>query len=64
MVSSRVSTVIGLDKIIVLDNGELEGFDTPENLFKTSPTFKRMVLLQQLEQEKVSREEELSYGRN
>lgn len=64
VVSSRVSTVIGLDKIIVLNNGELEGFDTPENLFKTSPTYKRMVLLQQLEQEKISREEELSHGRN
>ena len=56
VVSSRVSTVIGLDKIIVLDNGMLEGFDTPERLFNTSPTYKRMVLLQQLEQEKVSRE--------
>ena len=64
VVSSRVSTVIGLDKIIVLNDGELEGFDTPENLFNTSPTYKRMVLLQQLEQEKVSREEELSYGNN
>lgn len=64
VVSSRVSTVIGLDKIIVLNNGELEGFDAPDNLFKTSPTFKRMVLLQQLEQEKTSREEELSYGRD
>ena len=57
VVSSRVSTVIGLDKIIVLSNGELEGFDTPENLFKASPTYKRMVLLQQLEQEKINREE-------
>ena len=64
VVSSRVSTVVGLDKIIVLNNGELEGFDTPENLFKTSPTYKKMVLLQQLEQEIVKKEEGLSYGRN
>ncbi len=62
VVSSRVSTVIGLDKIIVLNNGELEGFDTPHNLFNTSPTYKRMVLLQQLEEEKVNREEGLSDG--
>ena len=58
VVSSRVSTVINLDKIIVLNNGELEGFDTPSRLFEISPTYKRMVLLQQLEAEKIAREEE------
>ena len=58
VVSSRVSTVINLDKIIVLNEGEIEAFDTPENLFKISPTYKRMVLLQQLEAEKVERKEE------
>ncbi len=64
VVSSRVSTVIHMDKIIVLNEGEIEGFDTPENLFKTSPTYKRMVLLQQLEAEKVSRKEEVDNGGN
>ena len=59
VVSSRVSTVINLDKIIVLNEGELEAFDTPANLFKISPTYKRMVLLQQLEAEKVERKEDL-----
>lgn len=58
VVSSRVSTVIKLDRIIVLNEGEIEAFDTPENLFKISPTYKRMVLLQQLEAEKVGRKEE------
>ena len=58
VVSSRVSTVINMDKIIVLNEGEIEGFDTPENLFKTSPTYKRMVLLQQLEAERISGKEE------
>ena len=57
VVSSRVSTVNSLDKIIVLNEGEIEGFDTPANLFNTSPTYKRMVLLQQLEAEKVERKE-------
>ena len=57
VVSSRVSTVINLDKIIVLNEGEIEAFDTPENLHKISPTFQRMFLLQQLEAEKVSRKE-------
>ena len=59
VVSSRVSTVINLDKIIVLNEGELEAFDTPSNLFNISPTYKRMVLLQQLEAEKVGRKEDL-----
>ena len=59
VVSSRVSTVINLDKIIVLNEGELEAFDTPANLYNISPTYKRMVLLQQLEAEKVERKEGL-----
>ena len=49
--ASRVSTVSSLDKIIVLNNGELEAFDTPENLLKTSKTYQTMVYLQQLEKE-------------
>ena len=64
VVSSRVSTVINLDKIIVLNEGEIEAFDTPENLFEISPTYKRMVLLQQLEAEKVERKEDLDNGGN
>ena len=53
-----------MDKIIVLNDGEIEGFDTPSNLFKISPTYKRMVLLQQLEAEKVTRKEEVEDGGN
>ena len=51
VVASRVSTVSKLDKIIVLDEGKLEAFDTPENLLKISPTYKKMVELQKLEKE-------------
>ena len=51
VVASRVSTVSKLDKIIVLDEGRLEAFDTPENLLKISPTYKKMVELQKLEKE-------------
>ena len=51
VVASRVSTVSHLDKIIVLNEGELEAFDTPTNLLKTSPTYKKMVKLQELQKE-------------
>ena len=48
IVASRVSTVMGADKVIVLNKGKLEAFDTPKNLLKSSETFSRMVLLQKL----------------
>lgn len=51
VIASRVSTVAHLDKIIVLDNGKVEAFDTPKNLMNISPTYKRMVKSQQLEEE-------------
>lgn len=49
VVASRVSTVAHMDKIIVLNEGQLEAFDTPRNLLKTSPTYQKMVKLQELE---------------
>ncbi len=51
VVASRVSTVAHMDKIIVLNDGQLEAFDTPKNLLKTSPTYQKMVKLQELERE-------------
>ena len=51
VVASRVSTIEKMDRIIVLNNGEVEAFDTHENLLKISPTYLRMVTLQQLEKE-------------
>ena len=51
VVASRVSTVSQLDKIIVLNEGHLEAFDTPSNLLKTSPTYQKMVKLQELQKE-------------
>jgi len=51
VVASRVSTVQHLDKIIVLNNGEVEAYDTPKNLLKISPTYQKMVSLQELEKE-------------
>ena len=51
VVASRISTVSQLDKIIVLNEGHLEAFDTHENLLKISPTYQKMVRLQKLEEE-------------
>lgn len=51
VVASRISTVSTLDKILVLNDGKVEGFDSHENLLKTSKTYQKMVYLQRLEQE-------------
>ena len=36
IIASRISTVMELDKVIVLNKGSLEAFDTPKNLLKIS----------------------------
>lgn len=51
VIASRVSTVSKLSRILVLNDGKVEAFDTPENLLKVSPTYQRMVYLQELEKE-------------
>ena len=51
VVASRISTIAHLDKIVVLNDGQVEAFDTHENLLKTSPTYQKMVKLQELEKE-------------
>lgn len=51
VIASRVSTVSHLDRIIVLEEGKLQAFDTHANLMKISPFYQRMVRLQELEKE-------------
>ncbi len=51
IIASRVSSVAHADRIIVMNEGKLEAFDTPENLMDSSPTYAKMVYLQELEKE-------------
>jgi len=51
VIASRVSTVKNMSRVLVLNKGEVEAFDTPENLQNVSPTYQKMVYLQQLESE-------------
>ena len=37
IIAQRVSSVSGADRILVLDDGVISGFDTHENLLKTNP---------------------------
>ena len=51
VVASRVSTVNKLDRILVMNNGEIEAFAPHKELMEISPTYKKMVTLQELEKE-------------
>ena len=51
VIASRVSTVAHMDKIMVINDGKIEAFDSPKNLSKISPTYQKMVYLQRLEKE-------------
>ncbi len=52
LIASRISTVSGLDKIIVLKEGKLEAFGPHDELMEKSPTYQAMAMLQELEKEK------------
>lgn len=51
LIASRVSTVEKLDKVLVLKEGIVEYFGTNKECLENSPTYKRMVELQALENE-------------
>lgn len=51
VVASRVSTVNKLDRILVFNEGRVEAFASHNELMKISPTYKKMVTLQELERE-------------
>ena len=39
IIAQRISSVENADKVLVLDNGRVSGFDTPENLLKTNAIY-------------------------
>lgn len=51
LIASRVSSVMHMDKIIVLDKGQVVAYGPHETLMKESPLYQRMVYLQELEKE-------------
>ena len=48
--NSKIEDIELLESYLIND-GEVEAFDTPKNLLKISPTYQKMVTLQELERE-------------
>lgn len=46
IVSQRISSIENADRILVLDNGEVNGFDTHENLLKTNEIYREIYTAQ------------------
>lgn len=46
IIAQRISSVQEADRILVLDNGEVNGFDTHENLLKTNAIYKEIYEVQ------------------
>lgn len=42
LIAQKISSIIEADKIIVLDEGRLAGFDTPSNLLANNPTYQEI----------------------
>ncbi len=51
LIAHRVSTVEGLDKIIFLEDGQVEAVGPHDSLYASCPEYRRMVDLQRLEDE-------------
>ncbi|MDY7936465.1 ABC transporter ATP-binding protein [Clostridioides difficile] len=53
-ISQKISSIIDCDKILVLDEGEVVGFATHEDLLVSSPIYKKIFALQNLVSEDVN----------
>ena len=52
LIAHRISTIVGMDKILFIDDGVLAAVGTHEELYETCREYRKMVDLQQLEEER------------
>lgn len=48
IIASKISTLQNMDKILVLNNGEIVGFDTHKNLLKNNQIYKEICISQEI----------------
>ena len=51
IVSQRVSTLLSCDRILVLQDGRMAGFDTHERLYETCAVYRNLCQTQKIEKE-------------
>ena len=51
LIAHRISTIEQMDKVLFIDGGTVQGYDTHEKLYETNGEYRKMVDLQRLEQE-------------
>ena len=51
LIAHRISTIAQMDKLLFIDNGRLEAVGTHEELYRTCPSYRKMVDMQRLEEE-------------
>ena len=51
LIAHRISTIEKMDKVLFIDDGKVAGFGCHTELYETSPTYRKMVDLQKLEEE-------------
>ena len=51
LIAHRISTIERMDRILFIEDGMVVALDTHDNLYKTCPSYRKMVDLQKLEEE-------------
>ena len=51
LIAHRISTIAQMDKLLFIDNGRLEAVGTHDELYRTCPSYRKMVDMQRLEEE-------------
>ena len=54
LIAHRISTIVGMDKILFIDDGKLCAVGTHDELYETNADYRKMVDLQRLEEEGVT----------